>query len=146
MGTSSRGMSIAALVIGFSTLPGCDFRASPHEAIIGKWRSNAQLTLESVVETQGLSPQTRAFLERDFFGHQEVEIRESDSRTIDERDNYDSGYEPYEVLEVADGYVRIRAWSNFFQGYDIRTLYLEGDCYYEIFAGFSFRNYFCRTG
>lgn len=138
--------TLARIMVLFALLGlvACDSKPPRHSAILGKWRSNAQLTLESVVETKGITPRTRAFLESDFFGHQEVEIREDDTRTTDQRDDYDSGYEPYQVLEIADGYVRIRAWSNFFQGYDVRTLYLDGDCYYEIFAEFAFRNYFCR--
>lgn len=141
-----RAASGLVLLAGLLGLSGCDMSSTPHEAIIGNWRSNAQLTLESVVATEGMTAQTRRFLEADFFGYQEVEIRENDSRTINPRDNYDSGYEPYEVLEVADDYVRIRAWNNFFRNYDVRTLYLDGDCYYEIFAGFRFRQYFCRHG
>lgn len=50
------------------------------------------------------------------------------------------------MLEIADDYIRIKAWSNFFQGYDERILYLEGNCYYEIFKQFKFRQYFCRQG
>ena len=136
----------AVLLVGFLALPGCDNQSIPHKAILGKWRSNAQLTLESVIVTEGITPQTRAFLENDFFGYMVVEIRENESRTTNEKDNYDSGYEPYEVLEITDDYIRIKAWSNFFQNYDERKLYLDGECYYEIFAEFKFREYFCRHG
>jgi len=139
-------MSRTALLIAILTMSGCDGKSIPHEAILGKWKSNAHLTLESVFVADGITPQTRAFLERDFFGHLVVEIRENDSRTTNERDNYDSGYEPYEVLEIGDDYIRINAWSNFFQAYDERTLYFDRDCYYEIFASFKFRQYFCRYG
>lgn len=130
---------VAALV-----LSGCENQPVPHAAILGKWKSNEQLTLQSVNRTPGLSARSRALLENDFFGHLETEIRESESRTISEKDNYDSGFEPYEVLEVSDDFVRIKAWNNFFQDYDERILYLEGDCYYEIFKQFKFRQYFCR--
>lgn len=139
-------MSRTILLVVFLALSGCDGQSVPHEVILGKWRSNAQLTLESIVVTEGITPQTRAFLEQDFFGHMVVEITENDTRTTIEKDNYDSGYEPYEVIEVADDYVRIKAWSNFFKNFDERILYLEGDCYYEIFAEFNFRQYFCRLG
>ena len=132
------------LLIAALALPGCEIQAVPHAAILGKWKSNARLTLQSVNKTPGLSPLSRALLEDDFFGHLETEIRESDSRTINDKDNYDSGFEPYEVLEVTDDFVRIKAWNNFFQDYNERVLYLEGDCYYEIFKQFKFRQYFCR--
>ena len=126
-------------------LSACESSLVPHSAIVGKWKSNAPLTLRSLAGLKGIAPQSRAILENDFFGHLETEIGETASRTTDQRDHYDSGDEPYQVLEVADGYVRIRAWSNFFQDYDERTLYLEGDCYYEVFRQFEFRQYFCRV-
>jgi len=132
------------LLVAALALSGCEIQTVPHAAILGKWKSNARLTLQSVNRTPGLSAMSRALLEDDFFGHLETEIRESDSRTISEKDNYDSGFEPYEVLEVTDDFVRIKAWNNFFQDYDERVLYLEGDCYYEIFKQFKFRQYFCR--
>ena len=132
------------LLVAALALSGCESQAVPHAAILGKWKSNARLTLQSVNRTPGLSARSRALLEDDFFGHLETEIRESDSRTISEKDNYDSGFEPYEVLEVADDFVRIKAWNSFFQDYDERVLYLEGNCYYEIFKQFKFRQYFCR--
>lgn len=125
-------------------LQGCQFQSVPHEAILGKWKSNVQLTLKSISSTKGLTSQSRSFLQDDFFGYLETEFKESESRTTNQRDNYDSGFEPYEVLEVSDKHVRIRAWSNFFQNYDERVLYLEGDCYYEIFRQFGFRQYFCK--
>lgn len=135
----------SALLCAIVVLFGCEDRPVAHEAIIGKWRSNAPLTLESVDRVEGITPQTRAFLHDDFFGHMEVEIKTNESRTTHEKDNYDSGFGPYEVLEVSDGFVRIKSWNSFFQDYDIRTLYLEGECYYEIFREFEFRQYFCRT-
>ena len=141
-----RMMANFLVLISAFTLMGCDDKPVQHEAILGKWRSNAELTLESLDGIEGISPQTRAFLANDFFGHLVIEIREDESRTVDARDDYDSGFEPYEVLEVADKFVRINAWSNFFQDYDERVLYLEGNCYYEIFVEFKFRSYFCRQG
>jgi hypothetical protein len=105
-------MPKALLLIGFLALSGCNFQSVPHDAILGKWKSNAQLTLRSMNATEGLTTH--------------------------------SGFEPYEVLEVADSYVRIKAWSNFFQNYDERILYIEGSCYYEIFKHFRFRQYFCK--
>ena len=132
------------LLVAALALSGCEIQTVPHAAILGKWKSNARLTLQSVNRTPGLSALSRALLEDDFFGHLETEIREKDSRTINEKDNYDSGFEPYEVLEVTDDFVRIKAWNNFFQDYNERVLYLDGDCYYEIFKQFKFRQYFCR--
>lgn len=131
-------------LVAVLALSGCEYQSVPHAAILGKWKSNERLTVESVNRTQGLSAQSRAFLEDGFFGHLQTEIRKSESRTVSEKDNYDSGFEPYEVLEVSDDFVRIKAWNSFFQDYDERVLYLEGDCYYEIFKQFNFRQYFCR--
>jgi hypothetical protein len=132
------------LLIAALAVSGCGNPPVPHAAILGKWKSNARLTLQSVSRTPGMSTLSRAFLKDDFFGHLETEIRENESRTISEKDDYDSGFEPYEVLEVSDDFVRIKAWNSFFQDFDERILYLEGDCYYEIFKQFKFREYFCR--
>lgn len=137
--TISKWLALTAFLV----LTGCDGKRVEHDAIVGKWRSNAKLTLKSLQGIDGITPQTRAFLENDFFGHLVIEIQEDRSRTVHEGDDYDSGFEPYEVLEVSDDYVRIKTWSNFFQNYDERILYLEGECYYEIFAEFEFREYFC---
>lgn len=125
---------------------GCADQRVPHEAILGIWKSNAELTEESLKDSGKLSPHSRDFLTDDFFGHQVVEIRENESRTTHEKDNYDSGFEPYQVLEVSERFVRIKAWSNFFKSYDERVLYLEGNCYYEIFRHFGFRTYYCKEG
>jgi len=139
-------MSRLIFLVGVLSLIGCGSQSVRHEAILGKWKSNARLTVESVKETEGITLQTRTFLEDDFFGYMTVEIRENESRTTNEKDNFDSGVEPYEVLEITDAYVRIKAWSNFLQTFDERVLYLEGDCYYEIFVGYRFRTYYCRYG
>jgi hypothetical protein len=139
-------MSRSILLIGILALLGCENPPVPHQAILGKWKSNAKLTLESVNSIEEMTPNTRAFLGDDFFGYLVIEIREDESRTTHEKDNYDSGFERYEVLEVSDEFIRIKAWSNFFQNYDERTLYLDDDCYYEIFREFGFREYFCRSG
>ena len=135
-----------AVLMGVLALSACGTGTVPHEAILGKWKSNAPLTLQSMYATEGLAPHSRAFLNNAFFGYMETEIRETESRTTNKRDNYDSGFEPYTVLEVTDRFVRIKAWNSFFQDYDVRTLYLEGNCYYEIFKVFRFRQYFCRNG
>lgn len=134
------------VLVAALTLMGCDPKPVEHEAILGKWRSNVPLTLKSLDDIEGITPQTRAFLANDFFGHLVVEIQVDKSRTTHEKDDYDSGFEPYEVLEVSDDYIRLKTWNNFFQDYDERTLYLEGNCYYEIFVEFEFRTYFCRQG
>ena len=139
-------MSRTILLIAILVLLGCGSQSVRHEAILGKWKSNARLTLESVNSTEGITSHTRAFLADDFFGYLAIEIEENRTRTTNDNDNYDSGFEPYKVLEIADDYIRIKAWSNFFQAYDERTFYLERDCYYEIFVVYGFRSYFCKYG
>ncbi len=134
--------AVALMIV--AGLAGCGEVPPPHQAIIGKWKSNEKLTLMSVDRVEVMSPQTRAFLRDDFFGHLVIHIDEKASRTTHARDDFDSGLEPYHVVEVTDDYVRIRAWSNFFKNYDTRTLYLSGDCYYVMFEGFQFREYFCK--
>jgi len=132
-------------LLGASILFGCEQQAVSHRAIVGTWKSNAERTLESMNSVEGVTPKAREYLEKDFFGHLVNEIREHDSRSFDARGGFDSGYEPYEVLEVTDKYIRAKQWSSLLQEFQERTLYIENECYYVLITKFQFREYFCKV-
>lgn len=115
-----------------------------HSVLIGKWKSNEKLTLESMNSVEGITPKARELFENDLFGHLVIEYKENEYRAINEKDNYDSGFIPYEVLEVTDRYIRIKEWCDILKEYEESTLYLDGDCYYIITSKFNFKEYFCR--
>lgn len=139
-------MSKQCLLIIAIALLGCENRLVPHYAFLGKWKSNEKLTLASMNRAKDVTPEARALFENDFFGHLVIEHKEHESRATNEKDDYDSGFEPYEVVEVTDKYIRIKEWSELLQQFDETTLYLEGDCYYVITSKYEFREYFCKYG
>ena len=114
--------------------------------LLGKWKSNEKLTLASMNSVEGVTPKARESFENELFGHLMVEFREKKYRTINDKDNYESGFVPYEVLEVTDRYIRLREWSDLLKEYEGSTLYLDGECYYVMTSKFNFREYFCRFG
>ena len=137
------------LVTAFSimlAIGACDSSAVPHSAILGKWKSNEELTLKSMNAVVGMNEEVREYFENNLFGHLQVEWLKEKSRAVNEIDDFDIGYVPYEVLEVDSKFIRVREWSSFLNDYDESTLYLDGDCYYVITTKYEFREYFCRQG
>ena len=137
-------MSKASVLIATLALIACVAKQLPHHALLGKWKSNAELTLASMNNVKGVTPEARALFEDDFFGHLIIEWKEHESRAVNEKDKYDSGYESYQVLETINEHITLKEWNDILQRYDEYTLYLEGDCYYVITSKFEFREYFCR--
>ena len=127
-------------------LNGCGGKVVPHSTLLGKWKSNEKLTLESMNGVEGVTKKAREVFENNFFGHLVVEYKEKEYRSINDKDNIESSFVPYEVLEVTDRYIRIREWSDLLKENEESTLYFEGDCYYVITSKFNFREYFCRYG
>jgi hypothetical protein len=97
----------------------------PHQAILGTWKSNEALTLASMHQLGGLSPEAVELFENDFFGKLVVEYRRDTARSTFPDEDYDTGFEPYEVLEVAPGYVKIREWSKTLGQWSDATIHLE---------------------
>lgn len=139
-------MKITVILISSLALSACDDRPVAHHIILGKWKSNAELTLQSMNSAEGVTPKAKTIFEDDFFGHLEVEWKEKESRAINVRDDYDSGYEPYEVVEITEEYIKVKEWSDILQQHDEYTLHFEGNCYYIITSKFEFREYFCKQG
>jgi hypothetical protein len=125
-------------------LLGCETREVAHKAILGKWKSNAELTLKSMNSVEGVTPKARELFESDFFGNLVIEIQEDESRATDLKENVDFGFEAYEVLEVTEKFIRVNDWSEILQEYQERVMYLEGECYYVLTTKWKFREYFCR--
>lgn len=122
----------------------CDASADSHRALLGHWKSNAEKTLASMRATKGLPAKARALFENGFFGNLKVQWRERETRAVDERDGFDSGFQPYQVVEVASGSVKVQINSDDLLIQQEITLYFDGDCYYTLISKFAFREYFCR--
>ncbi|HLF11643.1 MAG TPA: hypothetical protein VJA26_10540 [Gammaproteobacteria bacterium] len=114
-----------------------------HRAIIGTWKSDAARTLASMREVVDVPQQVRAAFENDYHGHLVVEYRADTVRAYFDDGNYDSGYQPYEVVEVTDDYVVTREWNEVLAQFSDSTTYLDGECIYGVSAEYQYREYFC---
>ena len=94
-------------------------------------------------EVADVPPQVRAALENDYYGHLVVEYRADTVRAYFDDGNYDSGYQPYEVVEVTDDYVVTREWNEVLAEFGDSTTYLDGECIYGVAAEYQYREYFC---
>lgn len=94
-------------------------------------------------EVDRIPADVRAAFESDFYGHLVVEYRETTVRAYFDNRDYDSGYQPYEVIEVTDDYIVTREWNEVLGRFESSTTFLEGDCIFGLSAEFQFREYFC---
>ena len=121
-----------------------DDNAEPaHAAIIGTWKSDAARTIAAMDEVDSISPEVRAALADDYFGHLYIEYREDSVRAWFDNSDYDSGWRPYEVAEVSGDYVVTREWNEILRIYQDSTTYLDPPCIYGLSAEYGFREYYC---
>jgi len=135
--------AITVLIIAMLVL-GCESRNSEHHYLLGTWKSNEKMTLESMNGNEGVTEKARTFLENDFFGQLVAEYKENEYRAVNEKDDYDTGYQPYEVVAVEKGFIRIKGAPDIL-GDTETTIYPAGECFYMIVTKFEFREYFCKV-
>lgn len=139
-------MKQAILTALATTLVACAH--SPHEELIGFWRSNEAKTLESMHATPSVTKEAKQFLEDGFFGHYVVEFRKDTYRALSEieEENIEEFYKyyPYKIVEKGEDYYLIESYSLLLEENEIRKIYMEGDCYYSLISKWDFRDYYCR--
>jgi len=124
---------------------GAALAAPSHEAIIGTWKSDAARTIDAMDDVDGISADARAALAEDYFGHLIIEYRVDTVRVHFDNSDYDSGFQPYEVVEVADDYVVTREWNEVLRVYEESTTYIDPPCIYGISSSYGFREYYCSV-
>jgi len=134
---------ITVLVITILIL-GCESRNLDHDYLLGTWKSNEKMTLESMSSNEGVTEKASVFLENDFFGQLVVEYKENEYRAVNKKDGYDTGYQPYEVVVVEKEFIRVKGAPDIL-GDTETTIYPEGKCFYVIVTKFEFREYFCKV-
>ena len=90
-----------------------------------------------------ITPQAKSLFEKKMFGQLVIEYKENEFRWINKHDNYDSGYLPYQVLEVNANSIIIKQKMDLL-GEFVTNIYPEGNCYYIIVSKFRFKEYYCR--
>ena len=109
-------------------LSSCESRDEVPAAFIGTWQSDAELTLESMRNSDKVDLQARATFEDDFFGRLIIVYRPFESRSyfIDSEERPD--FEPHAIVDSGPNFVTFRMPDNEELGLDVeRTWYVDGD-------------------
>jgi len=130
------------LLCALVTLSAC--ASLPQQLIIGTWKSDVTRTLEAMRAHGAVPPEARAAYEADYYGHLIIEYRADTVRARFDNRAYDSGYQPYAVVAVGDGYVVTREWNEVTGQFQQTTTYRDGDCLYGLSSPHGFRADFCR--
>ena len=134
-----RFLTVAGLL-----LAGCSSETL-HDRLLGTWKSNEAMTLATIGNADHLSPEQRAMLESDFFGHLVISYeRDTWTSYMDNSDRPPVTQEYVVIIELND-LMRIceRDQTGDCPEYELR---FEGDCYYvDISDGRGFVEYFCRV-
>jgi hypothetical protein len=125
-------------------LSGC--ASQPRPTLLGTWKSDVERTLASMRATPGIPDATRAALADDYYGHLIVEYRKKTMRAHFDDRKYDSGYQPYRVVETAPGYVVTDDWNEVVGEFQRTTTYFDAECIYGLAPEYGFREYFCPLG
>ena len=139
-------MRIFGLTLILVLLSGSVF-AAPSD-LIGFWQSNKELTLNSMRETDGVTPEAKVIFDGDFFGQLVVEFQNDSYRAkfIKAEDNVEAleKYYDYGVIEETDEFFLIENYERLFEKKEIRKLYKAGNCYYQFVSSWQFKEYFCK--
>ena len=112
-------------------------------ALLGTWKSDAERTVASMRATPNIPDARRAALADDYYGHLIVEYRRNAMRAhFDDRD-YDSGYQPYHVVETTPERIVTDEWNEVLGEFQRTTTYFDGRCIYGLAAEYGYREYFC---
>jgi len=144
---SNRGSVLRILILAslLAMVAACE-TAPKHQAIIGVWESDADRTLQSMAAANNIPAEVQTLLSNDFYGHLTVEYRIDTVRAHFDNQNYDTGYQPYEVVSVDGDVIVTREWNELREVFEESTTYLDGECIYGINPDYGFREYFCPAG
>lgn len=115
------------------------------EKLQGVWQSDADMTLDSMRGVTGMSPRAKAMLEDDFFGRLVVEYQGQTRRAYLQDDDYDTGFEPFEIIDERAKSIVLREWNVVLDDYFTEEIHFEDSCYYVFTGKPIFREYFCRV-
>ncbi len=131
---------------------------APKSELLGVWKSNEELTIESMNSIVGVTQKAKDIFENDFFGHLIAEYKETEARAYfdnceeecEKTNNCGSvcddfkKFTPYELIEETDSYFIIQNYDELLSEDVEKTLYREDQCYYMLFSKWKIKEYFCR--
>jgi len=122
-----------------------------HQDLIGIWKSNKELTLESIRQSksENITEKHEEIWSKLGFGEEIYEYRKDKVRlsvdSMEEKFNFTDKYRRYSVLEVTDEYFEIKSYDIVFEKLMVKKLFRKGDCFYEYMSHYEFKNYYCRV-
>lgn len=109
----------------------------------GRWKSNAERTLEEMERSTLLSEQQRAVFGESFFGKLIVETQPNVTRAFfPDQDPDTIAWTPWELLSQAGDSLTIRYLSD--SGWLTRSVRVEGECYRVDQPELGFGEWFCQ--
>ncbi len=118
----------------------------PQRALLGSWVSDAPRTLASMRATSGIPEARRSALADDYYGHLIIEYRKDTMRARFDNRDYDSGYQPYKIVEATPERIVTDEWNEVVGEFQRTTTYFDGGCIYGLAAEYGYREYFCPAG
>ncbi len=117
--------------------------SSNGHSLIGKWKSNAELTVQSLNQIEGISEQSLKYLKQNVLGRLTVEFTNTTTRSYFGQAKSDDKFSPYKVLQQTDGFSKIEHTDPLTGKIIISPLYWQNDCYYELVSKWQYKEFFC---
>ena len=119
--------------------------------LIGRWKSNRELTWASAKSTAGISPSALEYLNQNVFGLARREFTDDKMRTFFGRikpGDKTIAFQPYRVVEQNQNSIQIESVDPLSDKNQVFTLYWDlsetsTGCYYELVSEWQYREYFC---
>ena len=120
-------------------------RDSANNPLIGEWQSDEALTLASMRSDEDVTRTARRHFENDFFGHLHVEYRADTVRYWLDNADFDTGFQPYKIVEISESQVVTEEWGEQSGKRQEQIVYFFEDCFYVFASKFNFKEFFCRV-
>jgi hypothetical protein len=131
---------VAALIA--MLIPQIGFAMDPPACFLGRWKSDAALTLEDMRKHPEITEKARSLFENNFFGRLVVIYgsRSSASYFEDREDRQSLTFEPYDIVERGPDWMLL---NREFSGIKVQSkLFCEGSRIYALVSKWEFREYF----
>ena len=117
--------------------------------LLGIWKSNEAMTLESMNKTAGVTQKAKKLFSNEFFGKLILDFRsdhELKSFIPGETDDLEefNKYGPFEILATNSEYIELKQYSEILNESMTQKYYFNEECLYVYISKWRFREYFCR--
>ena len=130
--------------------------------LLGVWKSNEQMTLNSINYKEDFPKKISELIENDFFGHMIHEYKRTEARGYTDNCeemckemkckekcikycNESKNFTAYTLIEETPEYFLVESYDDFLKENTQHYLYRENNCYYIMFSEkWDLKEYFCK--